>query len=1004
VPTALDDDQDQKNIADEQFQNLVNRNWSPEEQEQLRKEADGEEATNSSGLSSDELKSAEESAGNPATTKAEKAEKEEASRESLFNPDKDKPSKRDGFWTRRKKAIGGGVVGLAVGGFGIFSILQGPLQFIHISQLLQRFHFASLEDNGNSRTLKLYKYVKNVKAGTVENTNLGKIGQRIASRIDTKLEGIGLTKTYTGTLTSTYDGMLLDPVKFSENAENGSQFKGLGEDDFKSRFQEVYGVEPQLIDADNNLWKIPPEEGLFSWFKNRSMNKLIVAETSTDGMAGSISARIMGKRDAVTWHPIRRLDAKITGALDAKFTAWLAEMKERIKRGEAPSIDAQGAKDTDPKDQSKQVDNPENDKAAGEVNQTGKDAQQALDDTAKSGETSADGLIKQFTHSTTGKLTMGAAAATGLLCAAKGIADSADSLRHDLVILPLIRSGVQAISLGNQVMSGQDIDMDQLGFFAKQFNDPENGSWASARSIQAELGQEQTGPDIPEEASISALQEGNIITQLLNKIPGLGFVCNALNSGIGRAFSFALSALTPVSTLVTEGMMRTPVAREAVAGLIRWVAGSPIPVMVTGPTFGNYINYGARLGSNDANLALGGRKLDPKESAALKNYQMAVQRQELESQSFAERIFDPYSPDSLVAKAIDGSSTNIGSNMASVFSEVLNPLKSMAAITAPFSKRANAAAPANYNYGFDEIGFSLDELNSKDFEDPYANSDAAINTLNIPCETVDQNGNTVTVHPCGPDYIDAARFCFGVNMSPDGTVDSGLSAKIDPLSKEYDNYNRYGITCRGTDKRWTQIRFYILDMKTAESMDCYLSGDDNSCNSVGMGGSSTTPSPTSSGAAKGQDTSSQTCSVGQDAGPGDTPDQNIKIRLCNVGGIIVNVAIEKNIKAILDGGKSAGLVFGGSGYRSYRRQIELRQQNCGTSNYDVYQKPSSQCSPPTAIPGNSMHEWGLAVDLTCGGSQVSRSSPCFKWLEENQGTHQLLNLPSEAWHWSSTGT
>jgi D-alanyl-D-alanine carboxypeptidase len=52
-----------------------------------------------------------------------------------------------------------------------------------------------------------------------------------------------------------------------------------------------------------------------------------------------------------------------------------------------------------------------------------------------------------------------------------------------------------------------------------------------------------------------------------------------------------------------------------------------------------------------------------------------------------------------------------------------------------------------------------------------------------------------------------------------------------------------------------------------------------------------------------------------------------------------------------------------SGRRSLEEQAQLRRAHCGTSFYDVWQKPANQCSPPTAIPGRSKHNQGLAVDL-----------------------------------------
>jgi LAS superfamily LD-carboxypeptidase LdcB len=63
------------------------------------------------------------------------------------------------------------------------------------------------------------------------------------------------------------------------------------------------------------------------------------------------------------------------------------------------------------------------------------------------------------------------------------------------------------------------------------------------------------------------------------------------------------------------------------------------------------------------------------------------------------------------------------------------------------------------------------------------------------------------------------------------------------------------------------------------------------------------------------------------------------------------------------------------------------------------------CSPPTAIPGRSKHEQGLAIDFSHNGRAIqTRSSPAFQWLAANAGSYGFRNLPSEPWHWSTDGT
>jgi LAS superfamily LD-carboxypeptidase LdcB len=102
---------------------------------------------------------------------------------------------------------------------------------------------------------------------------------------------------------------------------------------------------------------------------------------------------------------------------------------------------------------------------------------------------------------------------------------------------------------------------------------------------------------------------------------------------------------------------------------------------------------------------------------------------------------------------------------------------------------------------------------------------------------------------------------------------------------------------------------------------------------------------------------------------------------------------------------AAGIgLCGRSGFRSYAEQAELRRQNCGSSDYALYVAPPSTCSPPTARPGMSNHEDGLAIDFDCAdGQRMTHASPCYQWLAANASRYGLYNLPSEPWHWSVTG-
>jgi peptidoglycan hydrolase CwlO-like protein len=129
------------------------------------------------------------------------------------------------------------------------------------------------------------------------------------------------------------------------------------------------------------------------------------------------------------------------------------------------------------------------------------------------------------------------------------------------------------------------------------------------------------------------------------------------------------------------------------------------------------------------------------------------------------------------------------------------------------------------------------------------------------------------------------------------------------------------------------------------------------------------------------------------------------IPLGTTHGITVAASIVNQLDAMLNAADADGISFGGSGYRDPNQQVALRQQNCGSSQYDIYEKSPSQCRPPTARPGQSNHERGLAVDFTYGGSAIqSHSSPGWQWLNAHAGAYGFYNLASEPWHWSVDGT
>ncbi len=154
--------------------------------------------------------------------------------------------------------------------------------------------------------------------------------------------------------------------------------------------------------------------------------------------------------------------------------------------------------------------------------------------------------------------------------------------------------------------------------------------------------------------------------------------------------------------------------------------------------------------------------------------------------------------------------------------------------------------------------------------------------------------------------------------------------------------------------------------------------------------------------------SATNCEAGTDAGIGDGYRDGVltKIKLCNVQGIIVNSQISKNVDQLLTAAKNSGISLSGGGFRTMASQKSLFAKNCG----------GGSCRPPTARPGYSNHQMGLAIDFTyngrlivCSGgisAKTCRSSGAnkgFNWLDANAIKYGLKNFPKEAWHWSIDG-
>ncbi len=126
--------------------------------------------------------------------------------------------------------------------------------------------------------------------------------------------------------------------------------------------------------------------------------------------------------------------------------------------------------------------------------------------------------------------------------------------------------------------------------------------------------------------------------------------------------------------------------------------------------------------------------------------------------------------------------------------------------------------------------------------------------------------------------------------------------------------------------------------------------------------------------------------------------------LSGVAGDRLHTKLAPYVTELITKARSEGVGMSiSTAYRNCEYQLQLRSLNCGLGEYNLYKKPSAECTPPTEAPGRSMHNEGLAIDFSCDGYNIFEYSPCFPWLKQHAKTYHLRNHSVEPWHWSTTG-
>jgi hypothetical protein len=860
-----DKTQDNNNPGQDEFKALIERNFSPGDERTMEERAQKGADDDKAGKKESEKV---ENSGKEDGEEKEQTTAHENQLGSGYKPSEKEKTKiaRRLLFSRRQTIFGGGVVGTMIAVL-VFLFGSGPLEFVHIAQLMEHAHFSAQQDQSDDRLTKLARYVRFKSSGAVEKTRLGVAQNAIADRVESKLNDTGIESSYSEKF-GLWDGYVIDPAKLSTT--EFKDLKGKSPAEVQQYFKDNFKVDIKTTLPNG---KALPKGTFFAdaqdlgYFQNGKLTRTMIRASGYSNLTSSISARIMGKRAGISWHPISIAKGKGLRAAEEKL-AWKKDRIQSVEEGAEPISTADNI---DPKNKNPTTEGKAQAQAEG-ANSVITDGQQA-NASLKNGD--AAPFDKQ-TANLKVKLGAGGLAATGILCTLKGLDDKSPEIKESQVVLPLVREGGEAMAVGGQVMSGRDIDTTHLGYYKSLLNGKDHTgnstSWIQAESIQAELGNTKSGV-----APVKTLTTLNNLSpfHFLNQDPlvfALAPVCSTTGQIAQVVIGFLGGGIT--GTLVQLGVSEA-VGPAILGEAAHWLAGSAIDPNAAGADYGNAINYGSRLAANAQAVSQGGRKLNDSEAATLTAFENSQYEQDFQSHNIAYKLFNPYDGRSAIAKIIDQQSPNVNQEISNVATALFNVSHFFTAISKPFTARAHAAA-ASYDYGFPLYGFGVDEMNDPAVKNPYQNADVVVGSI----------------LPAHPEYLDWANKCFGVTIDPTSfDITSYGTDKIDPNTPDPTKQNFYtnqdsdcntsvayihpgsvqvaasGSTavasCAGNQSdacNKLRVRFYIYDSENAESAACYVGNSDDSstqqaCTHVGFdeaqgNSSSAANSPAASGNAQ----------------------------------------------------------------------------------------------------------------------------------------------------------
>lgn len=453
----------------------------------------------------------------------------------------------------------------------------------------------------------------------------------------------------------------------------------------------------------------------------------------------------------------------------------------------------------------------------------------------------------------------------------------------------------------------------------------------------------------------------------------IGWVINGISSAVGDGISYVASLVPGYNEIQAKLGEWTSSMLEKVS---KYIIPQPMYDGMSGARTFNMAAGGADVSGNDfAHYGLGGKKLSDDEVAAIRTEQLEQENQEFANKSIFARLFDKENSRSMVsqlAMSMPLSSSKLSqSTVATLLTNPIGQLRNGFGML--FTTQKTKAATTADPFGIPQYGYPVDDAAFKADSDQYTDAycDEKIKAW---AESATQNADT------GLDEHNEASPCLlerAAAGSAGGAFDTDVLQPEDLQEPE---------TPGGNGEAGGTTGECAAGTKSIGQADSYTNGNKQTINLCAV---DELPVNAIDGDGKESVPGSEYYINGAD------------------NKAIVSAAISAKVVEMVKKAKSDGInMVAISSFRTMEHQTKA----CGTVS-------NGKCSNGGyALPGFSKHQSGEAIDFldsnrnstancknNMSGGRCVGTDLTWQWLSINAESFGFKQLPSESWHWSTSG-